>query len=71
MAGMFGLLTMGVMQPFESLTEEEQAKLKQTARGALAKGVNGGGGVTQVKMSTDQSGASGQNDYFAALGYNA
>lgn len=71
MAGMFGLLNMGMMQPFEALTEEEQAKVRQQARAAIAKGTKDGGGVTQIKMSTDQTGASGQNDYFAALGYNA
>lgn len=37
----------------------------------LQNAMNDGGPVDDVKMTSDQTGASGENDYFSALGYDA
>jgi hypothetical protein len=47
------------------------ADVAKKAKQALAKGIQDGGPVTDVKPKSDQSGASGENDYFSALGYDS
>ena len=37
----------------------------------MAKGIQDGGPVTEYKPTSDRSGASGENDYWSALGYDA
>lgn len=37
----------------------------------LQKAMDDSGPVNDVKMTSDQTGASGENDYFSALGYDA
>jgi hypothetical protein len=51
----------GTMQPIS------QAKWQQVLQNAL----NDGGPVNDVKMYSDQSGKTGDNDYFSALGYDS
>lgn len=46
-------------------------KTKQKWQQVLQKAMNDGGPVNPVKPTSDQSGASGSSDYYAALGYNA
>lgn len=52
-------------------TDSPEQKVAKMARQAVLRGVQNGGGVTEVKLHTDQSGASGVNEYFSALGYTA
>jgi len=68
MAGIFGLSSfMGDMSP--DMMDPE--KVKAMARAARLKGMGDGGPVNQIKVTSDQSGATGINDYFSALGYDA
>ena len=48
-----------------------QDKTAALAKRALAKGIQDGGPVTEYKPTSDRSGASGENDYWSALGYDA
>lgn len=69
---MVGMPLGGMMSMFGmSTAEDDPDTIAKKAKAALAKGVQDGGGVTQVKMHTDQTGANGSNDYFSALGYDA
>lgn len=60
-----------VLADMDQTPDSAQEKMAVMARQAVLKGLNDSSGVSQVKLSTDQSGANGQNDYFSALGYNA
>ncbi len=48
-----------------------QAQIAAKAKQALAKGVQDGGQVDDYKPKSDLTGASGDNDYWSALGYDA
>ncbi|MCE3236048.1 MAG: hypothetical protein K0Q50_2228 [Vampirovibrio sp.] len=60
-----------VLADMDPTPDTAREKMAVMARQAVLKGLNDGGGVGQIKLTTDQSGATGQNDYFSALGYNA
>jgi len=44
--------------------------IAQKAKEARLKGMQDGGPVDDYKPTTDQSGATGSNDYYSALGYD-
>jgi len=56
--------------PSGSTPSQSSAQIKAKAKQALAKGVQDGGPVEDYKPTTDQSGATGNNDYFSALGFD-
>ena len=58
-------------QAASATQDPQQLSIAAKAQEALAKGVNDGGPVNDVKTYSDQSGKTGDNDYFSALGYDA
>ncbi len=60
-----------VLADMDQTPDTQTEKIAMMARAAVLQGLGGGGPVSEIKLTSDQSGASGQNDYFSALGYNA
>jgi hypothetical protein len=59
----------GVPDPADE--QDPQKKIAAMARQAVIRGAGESAGVTPIKMKSDQSGSTGMNDYYSALGYEA
>lgn len=55
--------------PYDSLPDEQKLELTVRSRVAVVQGMVDSAPVNPVKVTTDLSGAYGDSEYFAALGY--
>lgn len=60
-----------VLADMDQTPDTATEKIAIMARQAVVQGLGAGGAVNPVKMHSDQSGGTGVNDYFSALGYDA